>query len=42
MKKRSIFFDKGVKVFILKNCWNRFLVRNLLPVKPAKRLENSF
>jgi len=26
IKKRSIFFDEeGVKVFILKNLWNRFL-----------------
>jgi len=24
-------FDEGVKIFILKNCWNRFLVRNVLP-----------
>jgi len=39
MKKINIFVDEeGVNVFILKNCWNRWLVRNLLPVKPAKRL----
>jgi len=39
MKKRSTLFDEeGVKVFIVKNCWNRFLVRNLLSVKPVKRL----
>jgi len=26
-----MFFDKeGAKVLILKKCWNRFLVRNLL------------
>jgi len=32
----NIFLDKeGAKVFILKNCWNRFLVRNLLSAKPA-------
>jgi len=23
VKKRSIFFDEGVKAFMLKNCWNR-------------------
>jgi len=42
MKKINILFDEeGVKVFILKNCWNRFLVRNLLPAKPAKLLVKS-
>jgi len=34
IKKRSIFFDEGVNVFILKNCWNRFCVRHLLSAKP--------
>jgi len=33
-----MFGEEGVKVFILKNCWSRLLVRNLLPVKPTKRL----
>jgi len=37
MKKRSIFFDEGVKVFIWKNCWNRFLAENLLPAKPLAK-----
>jgi len=32
---------KVQKFFILKNCWNRFLVRNLLPAKPKKRLVKS-
>jgi len=42
MKKINIFFDEeGVEVFILKNCWNSCLVRNLLPAKPAKRLVKS-
>jgi len=39
---RSIFDEKGVKIFILKNCWNRFMVRNLLLAKPAKRLVKPF
>jgi len=35
--------NEGVKVFVLKNCWNRFSVRNLLPAiaKPAKQLVHS-
>jgi len=38
----NIFFDEeGLKIFILKNCWNRCLVRNLLLAKPAKRLVKS-
>jgi len=30
--KEKYIFDEGVKVFILKKCWNRFLVWNLLLV----------
>ena len=36
--KDDIFDVEGVvNVFISKNCWNIFLVRKLLPAKPAKR-----
>jgi len=41
-KQGKEFFDeKGVKVFISKNCWNKYLARNLLPAKPAKRFSKS-
>jgi len=41
VKKRSIFFDEGVKVFML-NLLKQALVRILsLSAKPAKRLVNS-
>jgi len=42
IKERTILLDEEVaKVFILKNCLNRILVRNLLPAKPSKRLVKS-
>jgi len=31
-EEKYIFDEEGVQVFILKNCWNKFLVRNLLPL----------
>jgi len=34
-QKGEEFFDKGVKVFISKNCWNKYFTKNLLPAKPA-------
>jgi len=31
-KEDKKFFDEeGVKVFISKSCWNKYLARNLLP-----------
>jgi len=34
IKKRNILFDEeAAKAIILNNCWNKFLVRNLLPGK---------
>ena len=35
------FFDEGVKVFISKNGWNKYLTRNFLPAKPAERFLKS-
>jgi len=33
-KEGKEFFDvKGVKLFTSKNCWNKYLARNLLPAK---------
>jgi len=33
-KEGKKFFDEeGGKVFISKNCWNKYLARNLLPAK---------
>jgi len=32
-EEKYIFGEEGVKSFMLKNCWNRILVRNLLSVK---------
>ena len=37
-KEGKEFFDE--KVFISKNCWNKYLA-NLLPAKPAKRFSKS-
>jgi len=34
-------FDEGIKVFISKNGWNKYLAKNLLPAEPAKRLSKS-
>jgi len=36
-KEGKEFFDKGVKVFNSKNCWSKYLARNLFPAKPAKQ-----
>jgi len=35
-KEGEEIFDEGVKVFIFKNCWNKYFTRNLLPAKPAE------
>jgi len=41
-KEGKEFFDEeGVNIFIFKNGWNKYLVRNLLPAKPAKRFSKS-
>jgi len=41
-KEGKDFFDEeGVKVLMSKNCWNKYLARNLLPAKPAKRFSKS-
>jgi len=40
-KEGKEFFDEGVKVFISKNCKNKYLARNLLPAKPAERFSKS-
>ena len=35
-KEGKEFFDEEtVKVFIAKNCWNKYLARNLFPAKPG-------
>jgi len=40
-KERKEFFDEeGGKVFVSKNCWNKYLARRLLLAKPAKRFSN--
>jgi len=41
-KEGKEFFDEeGEKVFTYKNGWNKYLARNLLPAKPAKRFSKS-
>jgi len=34
-EEKYIFNEEGVKVFILKNRWNRFLVKNLFPARKS-------
>ena len=41
---KELFDEEGVKVFISKNCWNKYLARNLSPAKrfskPARKSAN--
>jgi len=34
---KEFFGEESVKVFIPKNCWNKYLARNLFPAKPASQ-----
>jgi len=38
---KKIFDEEGVKVFVSKNCWNKYLTSSLSPAKPAKRFLKS-
>ena len=39
---KEFFDEEGVKVLKnCKNCWNKYLARNLLPAQPAKRFSQS-
>ena len=38
---KNFFDEESVKVFISKNCWNKYLARNLLPARSAKRFSKS-
>jgi len=38
---KESFDEEGVKVFISKNCWNKYLTRNLLSAKPAESFVKS-
>jgi len=40
-QKGEEFFDESVEGSISKNCWNKYLTRNLLPAKPAERFLKS-
>jgi len=37
---KEFFDEKDVKISISKNCWKKYLARNLLPAKTAKRFSN--
>jgi len=39
---KELFDEEGVKAFISKNCWNKFLFRKLLPAKPAKQFLKTY
>jgi len=40
-RSKECFDEEGAKVFISKNYWSKYLARNLLPARPAKRLSKS-
>jgi len=40
-EEKYIFGEEGVKSFMLKNCWNRILVSNLLSVAVGKTLQET-